>query len=292
MTHLRQGSGGRGPHRPGSGGHGPHRPGSGGHVAALLSFPDSDDKANRRARAALGMSAGSVDGYVQLVDRLCLSFPVRQMCEESGDWKRRLHLWADGANRLLFEIARRPVQLRADTLLLDRLLKLKGLVSEAEAECLSDMRSPRGDAPADCLGMARAVNDAMCARLESSAPGARRAPAATLTPELLSAVAAPAEGMPRPGGAGYLSGRGIVSDNLVLRGDRVASDLRVSADLSAGAGVAGSEVAPLPGREPATASSNHSVLLRLLHGQKLRRFWALVTEKAKRGFSLGRGMCS
>lgn len=274
-------------------------------MAALLSFPDSDDKANRRARAALGMSAGSVDGYVQLVDRLCLSFPVRQMCEESGDWKRRLHLWADGANRLLFEIARRPVQLRADTLLLDRLLKLKGLVSEAEAECLSDMRSPRGGAPADCLGMARAVNDAMRGCLESSAPGARRAPVAALTPDLLGdllsnpfAGAVSSAGSSAAGAAVTPSaGHGPAAADLV--GDLDSGNLRLPASPPAAGSVkrpggaecpSGRFIARGPARpkgrgRAGDASRKWGWLIGVFHVLKMRLLRRAVSEKENRGFS-------
>lgn len=110
-------------------------------MVVLLSFPDNAEKRARRARVGGGWSAETVDGYIQLLDILIRDYP------RSGTWRReRLGSWCSRAGGLMEEIRRRSVQVRADTQLMERLLKLKGLVSEAEIEGLPLMDLAQSDA--------------------------------------------------------------------------------------------------------------------------------------------------
>lgn len=154
-------------------------------MVVLLSFPDNAEKRARRARVGGGWSAETVDGYIQLLDILIRDYP------RSGTWRReRLGSWCSRAGGLMEEIRRRSVQVRADTQLMERLLKLKGLVSEAEIEGLPLMDLAQSDA--------------------------RRAPAPPLPSDLISdnlqLPRAPqaAGGVPDPAGVFAAAGSGIV----------------------------------------------------------------------------------
>lgn len=177
-------------------------------MVVLLSFPDNAEKRARRARVGGGWSAETVDGYIQLLDILIRDYP------RSGTWRReRLGSWCSRAGGLMEEIRRRSVQVRADTQLMERLLKLKGLVSEAEIEGLP------------LMDLARRENDRLASARDQFLPDlarpgtqadARRAPAALLTPDLVSdnlqLPRAPqaAGGVPDPAGVFAAAGSGIV----------------------------------------------------------------------------------
>lgn len=173
-------------------------------MAVLLSFPDNAEKRERRARVGGGWSAGSVDGYIQLLDALIRDYPRSGTCR-----RERLGSWCSRVNALMEELRRRAVQVRADTRLMERLLKLKGLVSEAEIESLPlmDLAAREND---------RLV-ESLIARVRPGAQDdARRAPAALLTPDLVSdnlqLPRAPqaAGGVPDPAGVFAAAGSGIV----------------------------------------------------------------------------------
>src|SRR5690554_3808938 len=98
-------------------------------MAVLLSIPDNAVMRARRARVGGGWSPETVDGYIQLLDILIRDYPRSGTCR-----RERLGSWCSRVNAIMDEIRRRSVQVRADTRLMERLLKLKGLVSEAEIE--------------------------------------------------------------------------------------------------------------------------------------------------------------
>ncbi|MFN4229813.1 hypothetical protein [Parvibaculum sp.] len=252
----------------------------------LLQFPDDETKAFRRARAErvrqAEYEARVVQSCVVLLNDCIASRP-------DGAAERpalALARWVSEAHSLLREIKAQPAQIRSEVHVTGLCLRLKGLVEEAEHArfILVDRALAAAPWPADCFDMAREVNDDLRNRLgasrispgqapEKACGGARRAPVAVLTPDLVS------DDLCIPG--------------VPLAGRCAAGPLPSPQETGGGAAAAGSIGGRSVGTEPVlgiaegdTRGLRPSRLVRVLfHGATLPRVLRKVLEKARGIFS-------
>lgn len=274
-------------------------------MAVLLSFPDDEAKARRRgfarARAEAARDERIVEGW-----RVRLADMIGTRPKGGGDTPALdLARWVSDAHALLQDVKAQPAQIRSEVHVAGLCLKLKGLVDEAEH--------------ARFLLVERA--------LDSGAPGARRAPVAALTANLVSdplagavssagsSVAGPAVAPSTACGPAIAASPDLVGG---LVGVLVSDNLRLpAADASspAAGGVKRPGGAIAPGRLTARGGCEEdretgegcfeaalparvggwpvSFLLTcfwgVFHALTMRLFRRAVSEKGNRGFSGGEG---